>query len=378
MSRNSEYQLIPTDAEAVTALLTGVYEKLTGTAVRPGSPERLFIQWAGGVLVQERVLANYAANQNIPSRAEGENLDALAELTNCRPRPEAQPARCTVRFHISQAQPSAVLIPAGTRVTDAAGTLVWATEADAYIPIGETSVDFPVVCRTAGTAGNGFLPGQIHAAVDLYSYYSGCENITVSGGGADRAGDEEYYELMRESMDSFSCAGARGAYVYFAKQVSTEIADVIAASPDPGTVKLYVLMNSGEPAGQEIKDAVLAACSADDVRPMTDLVYVEDPEVVPYDVAFTYYTQIGTPKSGAGIAAELQAAVNEYAAWQCAKLGRDINPSRLQSLLMRTGIKRVELTAPAFTPLKGETGKDVPQVAALGTVTILNGGVEDE
>lgn len=377
MSRNPEYQFIPTDPEEIAAWLTARYEELTGGTVRPGSPERLFIQWAASILVQERVLANYAANQNIPSRAEGGNLDALATLTNCRPRPEAQPARCTMRFYISEAQTSAVLIPAGTRVTDADG-LVWETFADVYVPIGETCADAPIRCQTAGTAGNGRRPGQISAIVDLYDYYSRCENITESGGGADRAGDEEYYELMRESMDSFSCAGARGAYVYFAKQVSTEIADVIAASPDPGTVKLYVLMKGGEPAGQEIKDAVLAACSADDVRPMTDLVYVEDPEVVPYDVAFTYYTQIGTPKSGAGIAAELQAAVNEYAAWQCAKLGRDINPSRLQSLLMRTGIKRVELTAPAFTPLKGGTGKDVPQAAKLGNVTILNGGVEDE
>lgn len=378
MSRNPEYQFIPTDTGAVEALVTSVYEKILGTTVRPGSPDRLFIQWVSSVLVQERVLMNYTGNQNIPSRAEGANLDALAELTNCRPRPEAESAACTVRFHISQALPTAVLIPAGTRVTDTGGGLVWATDADAYVPVKETFVDVPVRCQTAGTVGNGYVPGQINTIVDLYDYYDRCENVTESDGGADRATDEEYYRLMRASMDSYSCAGTMGGYIYFAKQVSTEIADVIAATPDPGTVKLYVLMKGGEPAGWEIKDAVLDACDADHVRPMTDLVYVDDPEVVPYDVAFTYYTQIGSPKSGAGIAAELQAAVNEYAAWQCAKLGRDINPSRLQSLLMSTGIKRVELTAPAFTVLKDGAGRDVPQVAKLGTVTILNGGVEDE
>lgn len=378
MSRNPEYQFIPTDPEEIAAWLTARYEELTGGTVRPGSPERLFIQWAASILVQERVLTNYVGSQNIPSRAEGENLDALAELTNCRPRPEAQSARCTVRFHISKAQPSAVLIPAGTRVTDAAGAMVWATEADAYIPAGETSADLPVVCQTTGTAGNGFLPGQINTAVDLFSFYSDCENVTASGGGADRAADEAYYELLRASMDSYSCAGAGGAYVYFAKQVSTEIADVIAASPTPGVVKLYVLMRDGTLAGEEVKSAVLAACSADERRPLTDFVSVEDAQIVSYDIACTYYVPKGGGKSAARIAADVRAAVDEYAAWQRARLGRDINPSRLVSLLMKTGVKRVELTSPVFTKLNDGGGEGVPQVAKLGAATVINGGYEDE
>lgn len=377
MARNPEYQFIPTDTDAVTELMTAVYEKLTGAAVRPASPEQLFIRWAGSVLVQERVLANYAANQNIPSRAEGENLDALAALTNCRPRPEAERAVCTMRFYISEAQKSAVLIPAGTRVTDAGG-LVWETFADVYVPIGETCADAPIRCQTAGTTGNGRQPGQISAIVDLYDYYSHCENITESGGGADRATDERYYELMKASMDSYSCAGARGAYIYFAKQVSTEITDVIAASPTPGVVKLYVLMRDGTLAGEEIKNAVLAACSADEVRPLTDLVSVEDAEAVDYDVAFTYYTQKGTAKSASQIAVDVQAAVDAYTAWQAARLGRDINPSYLIGLLMDTDVKRVEVTAPAFTALRDGSGKDVPQVARLGAVTVTNGGYENE
>lgn len=378
MIRNPEYQFIPTDADAVAALVTEVFEKLTGTVVRPGSPERMFIQWVSSILVQERVLTNYAANQNIPSRAEGENLDALAELTNCRPRPEAECAVCTVRFHISQALPSAVLIPAGTRVTDAGGGLVWATFADAYVPIGETFADVSVRCQTAGTAGNGYVPRQINTIVDLYDYYDHCENITVSDGGADRATDEEYYELMRASMDSYSCAGSRGAYIYFAKQVSTEIADVIAASPTPGVVKLYVLMKGGSLAGEEVKNAVLAACSADKVRPLTDQVFVEDAEVVEYDVALTYYTQTDAVKSAAETVTAVQAAVDEYTAWQCARLGRDINPSHLIHLLMGTGIKRVALTSPVFTSLRDGRGKDIPQVARLRALDIRNGGYEDE
>lgn len=377
-ARGTAYPFISTDTDALTTLLTTAYERITGTTVRPASPERLFIQWMSSILVQERVQNNYAGSQNIPSRAVGENLDALAELTHCRPRPEAAPAGCMMRFYVSQPLPTALIVPAGTRVTDAAGSLVWATEAEACIPIGETSVETLARCQTAGTVGNGFLPGQINTIVDLYDYYTACENITASDGGADRATDEEYYELMRASMDAYSCAGAKGSYIYFAKQVSTEIADVIAASPVPGVVKLYVLMRDGTLAGDEIKRAVLNACSADEVRPLTDQVFVEDAEIVPFDISFAYYIQSGGGKSAADIAAAVQQAVERYKAWQCAKLGRDINPDELREYLYHTGVKRIELASPAFTALRDGRDKLTPQVAAVGTVTITNGGYEDE
>lgn len=378
MSRNTEHQFIPTDTDKVVALITALYEEIFKTTVRPASPEKLFIQYMANIIIQERVLNNYTGNQNVPSRAEGENLDALAELTHIQSRPEAQAAVCKVRFSISEAQDTAILIPAGTRVTDAGKTLIWETEEDAYIPIGDTDLELTVRCQTAGTIGNGYAAGQINTLVDVYDYYSECVNVTESDGGSNVPDDDEYYELMRASMDAYSCAGARGGYIYFAKQESTEIADVIANSTTPGVVKLYVLMKGGELATEEIKNKVLAACSADEVRPLTDQVFVEDAEVVNYDVAFTYYTQTGSTGSAADIAAAVQMAVDEFNAWQCGKLGRDINPSRLINLLMQTGIKRVDLTSPAFTVLRDGDDKTVPQVAALGTVTITNGGYEDE
>lgn len=378
MSRNSEYQFVTTDTEKLVALLVSMYEKITAISIHPSSPERLFIQWITNVIIQERVLSNYIGNQNIPSRAEGENLDALAELYRANRRPEAKAAICTERFSISSPQTTAILIPCGTRVTGTGGGLVWETVEDAYVPIGETYVDVPLQCQTVGTIGNGYAIGQLNRVVDIYLYYSKCENITASDGGADMASDEEFYELMRASMDGYSCAGARGSYIYFAKQVSTEIADVIANSPTPGVIKLYVLMKGGELATEEVKAKVLAACNADEVRPLTDQVFVEDAETVSYDVEFTYYTQKDSSKSTVEIQAAVEAVVDQYNSWQCAKLGRDINPSYLHGLLMQTGIKRVVPAAPAFTVLRDGGNGTVPQVAKLGTIMITNGGYEDE
>ena len=378
MSRNTEHQFIPTDGDPIISIAVAMYETLTGTVVHPASPEMQFIRWFCNIIIQERVLNNYTGNQNIPSRAEGENLDALAELTYLRERPDSKAATCKMLFSISEAQNTAILIPAGTRITDSNGTLTWETIEDIYVPIGETSVETQARCQTMGVAGNGYAAGQINALVDVYDYYSECKNVTASEGGADRATDDEYYELMRVSMDAYSCAGARGGYIYWAKQVSTEIVDVVANSPVPGEVKIYVLMEGGALAGEEMKSKVLAACSEDTKRPLTDHVFVEDAEVVPYDINFTYYLQTGRTKSAAEIAAAVNAAVEQYKAWQCEKLGRDINPDELREYLYHTGIKRIELTAPAFTALRDGRDKKVPQVARIGTVTITNGGYEDE
>lgn len=378
MSRHTEHQFVPTDTETIISKLVAIYEKFTGTAVQPASPERLFIQWVGNIIVHERVLNNYTGNQNIPSRAEGENLDALAELTYLRKRPESKAATCKMLFSISEAQDTAILIPVGTRITDANGTLIWETVEDVYVPIGKTSAEIKARCQTVGTIGNGYSAGQLNVLVDVYDYYSECANVTASEGGSDRATDDEYYELIRASMDAYSCAGARGGYIYWAKQVSTEIADVVANSPTPGVVKIYVLMEGGMLAGEEMKSEVLAACSEDTKRPLTDHVFVEDAEAVPYDISFTYYIQSGGARSAADIASAVNAAVEQYIAWQCGKLGRDINPDELREHLYHTGIKRIELTSPSFTILRDGKDKTVPQVASVRSVTIKNGGYEDE
>ena len=378
MSRNSNYQFVSTDTAAMESQLIAKYEEITGVSVKPASPEKLFIQWATSIILQERVLNNFTGNQNIPSRANGENLDALGELFYVTKRPAAQPAVCTERFFLSEPQDFAVLIPAGTRLTDASNTLVWETIADAYVTIGNTYADVSIRCQLTGVIGNGYAAGQINTIIDLFDYYDHCQNITISDDGSDAATDDEYYELMRASMDGYSCAGPMGGYTYFAKRVSTEIKDVVANSPSPGMVSLYVLMDDGTIATTEVKNAVLAACNADSVRPMTDYVSVSDPEIVRYDIRFTFFISRNTTLSSVKIQEAIDDAVKQYLAWQSGILGRDINPSYLVGLLMQTGIKRVELTSPSFVSLRDGRDNQAPQVASAGAIIATNGGYEDE
>ena len=92
MREGANYKFVQTDTKGLIAELTAKYEEMTERTLQPSDPDKLFICWVADVIVQTRALINYSANQNIPSRAEAENLDALGEFVFNMKRPEAEPA----------------------------------------------------------------------------------------------------------------------------------------------------------------------------------------------------------------------------------------------------------------------------------------------
>lgn len=376
------YKFVQTDGKEVLNELVSKYEELTGHTLLPADPDKLFISWVADVIAQERALINYAANQNIPSRASGENLDALGEFLYGVARPQAKAARCTMRFEISAPQNTSVAIPKGTRISDASKALVWETERDEVIPIGSTEAEVSAVCQTLGTAGNGYTPGQINLLIDVDDilFFKSCANTDISSGGSEQATDAEYYEIMRQSLERFSAAGSKGAYEYYAKTVSLDIADVCAVTPEskPGYVDIYAVMKDGSIADEGTKAAIAEACGSEKVRPLTDVVEVLDPEETEFNIDLTYYVDKASEKSLGDIAAAVENAVSEYIRWQRGKIGRDINPSQLMWLLRDTGVKRIDVKEPVYTVLRDGSSRNAPQIAKLGSVKTANGGYEDE
>lgn len=446
----TDYEFIKTNAADIEADMIAMYEELTKTTVQPASPEKLFIQWVASVIVKAYVTMNYIGNQNIPSRASGENLDALGEMFFSVDRPQAQAALATERFTLSEAADHDIIVPIGTRVTDASRSIFFETAVQAVIPAGETTVDVQIRCAEPGTIGNGYASGQLNTIVDVFEYYKSCTNTTTTDGGSNEATDAEYLNLLKASMDAYSTAGPIGAYKYHAMKVSTEIADVKVIRPKEsivsdirtvyaghaflcgtgialdtlyiedgekdtdytvscynglidialieggtledaeeietqyvrekaGEIEIYALMKDGTAASSTIKDLILEACNDSTVRPLTDTVSVKNPQTKSCNIAFTYYRSYDCPASSAEVAAAVAAAVEEYKAWQTAKLGRDLNPSKLVQLVMGTGlVKRVAVTSPAFEVLKDGTDHTAPTLAVIGTTTITDGGLEDE
>ncbi|WP_425057609.1 hypothetical protein SCACP_21260 [Sporomusa carbonis] len=357
------------NAEDIESSIITLYEALTGRTLAAGDPVRLFLEAVAAIIVQQRILIDYAAKQNLLAYAEDEFLDHIGVLVGAT-RLAASAATTTIRFTLSAPQSEVVIIPDGIRVATASGVIFEVTEAG-QIPIGELTVDVPAECTETGVDGNGFLPGQIKKLVDPIQWVQSAVNITESTGGADTEDDDNYRTRIRQAPESFSVAGPTGAYEYWAKTASQDIIDVAVYSPEPGTVEIRPLLDGGELPGEELLASVLETCNSSTVRPLTDKVVVLAPEVVNYNIVATYYIDSQDAAISAAIQQEVIAAVNDYVEWQKSKLGRDINPSELIRQVMEAGTKRIVVNEPVYAVLESY------QVAIAGTVTLTFGGLED-
>ena len=366
-----DIHFVDTDTNTVVNALIQSYEAFTGRTLYPADPARLFILWVADIIIQERVNIDFSARQNVPRYAEGEYLDSLAELFKDAYRLEPEKAKTTLRFTLSIPLEVATIVPVGTRVT-VDGEIIFQKTQALTIPAGDLFGDVEAECQTDGEIGNGFVPGQITQLIDIFPYFGSVENVSESDGGADEESDAAFYERMRESVETFSTAGPLGAYEYYAKSASALIVDVKATSPEPGEVDVRVLLSGGQLPGEEILKEVLDILNADKVRPLTDHVTVAAPETVPYDIDFTYWTQEGGAVSDDKVAENIAAAVRTFKEWQGAKMGRDVNPSYLISLLMQAGAKRVKVRSPVDTVVPDNA------VAVIGETAVVNGGAENE
>jgi phage-related baseplate assembly protein len=106
------------------------------------------------------------------------------------------------------------------------------------------------------------------------------------------------------------------------------------------------------------------------VRPLTDQVVAAAPDIVEYDIDCVYYIRTIDRNNAAAIQKRFALALDNYLAWQDTKIGRDINPSVMNRMMMGSGIKRVEIRAPAFRVLR-ET-----ELSKARTVQTRYGGIE--
>ena len=176
------------DPSAIVPQLVEDFENYLGVVLKAGDQRREFLQGFGYVFTTALQQVEMTGENNLLQYAYGAYLDKLGELVGVTRLP-ADYADCTVQFTLSGAQPQAVQIPKGTRVTPD-GALFFATTQLLTIPSGQTSGT--VLCRATqpGEQYNGYLPGQINMLVDGVSYVASVSNTTESGGGADTEDDD--------------------------------------------------------------------------------------------------------------------------------------------------------------------------------------------
>ena len=357
-------------AEIESAVITA-YERLTGVTLQPADPVRLFLESLAYTLSVQNSLIDLAGKQNLLAYARGAHLDHLGALMGVARIP-AQPARVMLRFSVPEALDFAVPIPSGTRATTRDGTILFATAAATEIPAGELAVDAAAFCTVPGAAATGLVPGQIAELLDRLPWVSGVSNVSVSSDGADVEEDERLRGRIRLAPESFTVAGSSGAYEARMLAVSADIRAVAVTTPEPGEVDIRFVLTDGELPDEAMCERVLNALSDETVRPLTDHVLVGAPDVVEYAVTGRWYLRRADAALLTGVTAAVERALEAYRLWQRSQPGRDINPTRLISLVEQAGAKRVELDSPAFTPLSAT------QVARETSLELAFGGLEDE
>jgi len=363
-------EFVNTDATYYESLLIDAYEKITGRTLYPADPERLLVNLQTYASTLLAIAINETAKQNLLSYASGQNLDKLAEFYGVK-RLQAQSAKTTLRFYIDAPLSFDVVIPAGTRATPD-GNIYFATLQEAKISAGSLFVDVLASCNIAGSIGNGFSIGQINKLVDVLPYVSKVENITTSMYGTDTEDDERFRERIRLSIERFSNAGSRQAYIYHTLSAHQDIENVEVYSPSPGIVKVIFTVKGGNIPNADMINTVSDYLSSEKVRPLTDQVIVSAPTIVYYDINFTYYINKKDEAKSLIIQNAVNQAVNDFVNWTKSKIGRDVLPEELIARVKNAGAYRVDLTAPSKQQLT------IEQIAYVNNINAVYGGLVDD
>lgn len=144
--------------------------------------------------------------------------------------------------------------------------------------------------------------------------------------------------------------------------------DVSVKRDMAGIVLIVPILYGGRIPGDDIIQKVYDACNADDVRPMTDLVIVQPPAAVQYDINIKYYTTVDEESDCIEAIEGKNGAIDKYKEWQGTKMGRAINPDKLRSFCLSpksgTGCTRIEVISPAYKELNNT------QIALFHTLTV--------
>ena len=356
--KREEVKVVDDSLDTALAQTIADYEARANKKLQPAHIERLLINTYAyrESLTLQRV--NEAYRQQHTRFATGLMLDLCGDDVST-PRLVAQPARCTLRF--SAATGSAIVtIPSGTRV--GVGEVFFATTQAVTLKASAPRVDVLAICELTGTVGNGWSIGQINTPASPLSPLNASIKVSVSNissptGGVEDEEDAPYRERIFLAYESFSCAGTPAAHEYFIRAVSPVICDVdvdndkdAAGNPIGGTVVGTVLTTTGVPSA-ELLAQVTADMSHEKRRILCDTFTARAPVKKNYTITAQLDLLVGTDEDVA-IAAARAALYALYLQPRAYKLGRDIVPLDIATVLKVAGVCNVRLTSPTLTVVK--------------------------
>ena len=328
-------------------------KEITGKSVGISDENKAILYAAAQIFFQLAENLDEKAKQNLLKYATGDYLDNLA-LGKGLTRKEAERAVVTIRFTLSAARSVVTAIPAGTRVTTAAGNVYFATDEYTEIAAGALFADILCTATEGGSAANDIVAGELVVLVDPIAYIGSVTNAAAPTGGADTESDDDFAERIFAARNLYSTAGSENAYKYFVKEYSSLIDDVYVANPQDAEIEIYILMADRELATAAFLEALEDHINNSDIRPLTDSVTVDNATRVNYTINASYKVYNTDLSRLADIQTAVAAAVESYKAWQSERIGRDINPQKLISMMIAAGAAQVTITTPAAATVEAD------------------------
>ncbi len=402
-----ELNILNVDASTIYESFISEIEEALGEKLYPGDERRLLCDAIASVLVVYLNKVNDAAKQSSLTYAAGEMLDALgARYGLTRITPVA--ATIQVRAALASGYTS-VIIPAGT-VVIANGT-EFLTDSAVTLTSGNSPQTITATCALTGDAYNGLTADEtastanFPAGVTVTAYSDSTGGVT--GEAYDYDGDDRFRERIRLAPSNFTNSGTEDVYIsiaeatitgikdcrclwdptgwqylrykYYAGLVNTitypTLADWITYNETASGVKdgfvinptlmFLVALRSGSDMSNAQKNSLLVALNDSDVRAITDAATLCDAIRQSYSISLTYYTSRANAEA---VAEAVSDAVDEYAAWQGAKIGRSITPEKLTALVMNAGADRVTISSPAYTELNAW---DIASLSGTATINAV-------
>lgn len=262
--------------------------------------------------------------------AQGADLDNIVAMYGIERLRGERPA-ASVKFSLSAVRSYDVLIPAGLVLASQDGQTAKLKES-LQIKAGQTSI-------TGISILDSFVK-ESAAKCELIQtplpFVLQAKQEGSFGGGAEVEDDERLRERAVLSLERFSTAGSRKAYIYHALSANAKVEEVSAINGGPGIVKLYLKTAD---MSEETRADVQSYLSGERVRPLCDTVVVENAKII--NAVIKAELELKDMLLQAGIQSEIEASRTSLS------LGEDLNLSYIYSTLHREGVYRVNLKQPA-------------------------------
>ena len=221
----------------------------------------------------------------------------------------------------------------------------WALSANPLVSDAAVESETETISRTLPVYAAHAFQGGANLIPDTLVVYLTDGSVAVEG--------EDYTATYEDELLTLALSGGLSG----AQEVEIKITRNMQ-----GRVKIVPICAGGELPDEEVLADVLAACSADDVKPLTDLVTVEAPSVQLYDIELTYYTTKADQSEVVKNVEGPGGAIDRYIYWQGSQLEQDINPDELWKRIVSpdweenlTGATRAVIVKPEYTELSSTT-----------------------